>query len=112
MTEFTVTVLDFEGKEIKVGTKVRFYEDPPTPNWNIAEVIEISDFEGDVDDNTGQSIMNPPSIKIKYGEGSVEEYSTSEWEFKEGRMIPGPDGDPEPEWNAATGKCEELMVVE
>lgn len=112
MTEFTQTIKDYDGNEVKVGSKVMmplYGEAPPEPR-DIGEVIEISDFDGDADDE-GRSIIIPPDIKVKFPDGSVETYVTSEWEYTEGGWVPDEDGDPEPGWNLAEGKVEELLVV-
>jgi hypothetical protein len=95
MIEFSQTIKDESGNEIKVGTKVRYWDHP---SQEPGEVIEISDFDGDIDDDTGRSILFAPEIKVRYADGSVESYSTSEWWS-------------EPGWNRSEGKCEELMVV-
>jgi hypothetical protein len=111
MIEYSQLIKDVDGHEIKVGTKVRYFDDPPGNPAHVGEVIEITDWDGDVDDDTGRSIMNPPDVKVKFPDSEVAEYRTSEWEFSEGGWRVGKDGDPEPGWNHAEGKCEELSVV-
>lgn len=104
--EYSQMIKDDDGDEIKVGTKVRYLYAA-----EVGEVVEITDWDGDVDDDTGRSIMNPPTVKVKFPDGEVAEYNTSEWEHSEGGWTRDADGDPEPGWNHAEGKCEELMVV-
>jgi hypothetical protein len=101
------TILDSEGNEVKVGSKVRYWDNPE--HGDIGEVIEITDFEGDADDE-GRSIMNEPEVVVKYPDGSVEKYPTNEWKFREYGMVMTDDG-PEPEGMSAEGKVEECVVV-
>lgn len=108
--EYTQVIKDEDGNEIKVGTKVRYWDSLESDEFG--EVIEISDFEGDVDDDTGRSIMNAPEVKVKFpDDGGTMAYATSEWTHTEGGWQVDADGDPEPEWHHAEGKCEELKVV-
>jgi hypothetical protein len=111
MIEYSQLIKDVDGHEIKVGSKVHYWDSERITMPDVGEVIEITDWDGDVDDDTGRSIMNPPDVKVKFPDSEVAEYRTSEWEFSEGGWRVGKDGDPEPGWNHAEGKCEELSVV-
>lgn len=101
------TILDWEGNEVKIGVMVRYFENSPE---DAGEVIEISDWDGDVDDDTGRSIVHEPSIKVRWADGTEQEYNTGEWTFREFGMVMTADG-PEPEGVECTGKVEELMVI-
>jgi hypothetical protein len=101
----TQVILDANGKEIKVGSEVVYVdaEDPAT----IAKVIEITDWDGDVDDDTGRSIAIEPRVKVQYPSGEVETWRTTDWKFE---FITG--SDPEmPEQEPSEGTVEELVVV-
>lgn len=111
MIEFTQVIKDESGTEIKVGSKVRYWDSFDAKIGPIGEVVEITDFEGDVDDDTGRSILNKPDVNVKYPDGSIETYATSEWENTEGGWHTDANGDPEPGWNHSEGKCEELIAI-
>lgn len=104
----TILIYDYDGNKVSVGTKVKDYDDTFD---DIGEVIEISDFDGDVDDDTGRSIMHPPLIKVRWADGEEQEYHTSEWEFHEYGIKSDANGDPMPEGIESIGKVEELKVV-
>ena len=55
-----VKITDTHGAEIKVGTRVMYF-DSTVPGI----VTAISDIDGDVDDDTGRSVMVPPQITVK-----------------------------------------------
>jgi hypothetical protein len=101
-------IFDYEGNEVKVGTKVRYYDHSADNPADVGTVIEITDWDGDVDDDTGRSIVNPPTVKVKYDDlPEPIEYHTSEWEFDYGADEEGYPAHVE----YAKGKVEELMVV-
>jgi hypothetical protein len=100
-------ILDPNGKEVKVGSKVR-YIDAEDPTTEPAEVIEITDWDGDVDDDTGQPITLVPRVRVRYPDGEVELWRTSGWKFE---WVTG--SDPElPEQQPSEGLIEELVVVD
>lgn len=112
MTKFIQVITDYDGNEIIVGTKVRHFDHTSENPADVGEVVEITDWEGDVDDDTGRSITNSPCVVVRYDDlPETIDYATSEWEFTEGGWRAGSDGDPEPGWNHSKGKCEELIVV-
>ena len=99
------TITDYNGNEIKVGTRVRMWDYSPShPEWGQdakyhGTVTGISDWDGDVDDDTGRSIMVPPYVSVRFDSGDEEDFVTGEWQFY------GPDQDP------AEGKVEELDAI-
>ena len=64
------SVKDTSGKEIKVGTRVKFYDSEFT-----GIVTRITDIDGDVDDD-GRSRMIPPQVVVKYDRSGTEKYWT------------------------------------
>lgn len=106
--ESTQKVFDYSDKEVKVGVKVRYYDNENPEPHNIGEVVAITDFDGDVDDDTGRSITIAPDVRVKYPDGTVESYTTNEWEFDPTSY----DDEGTPMSYDATGKVEELVVIE
>jgi hypothetical protein len=109
MTTETTTVLDYEGHTITVGTKVRMWDDPDC-RYGIGEVSEITDWDGDADDE-GRSITIPPDVVVMWPDGAVP-YRTGQWKIHES----GAEVDSEGFYNGpahvdAVGKVEELTVV-
>lgn len=98
------TITDFAGNVVTVGTRVVYWEDAGTPPM-VGTVTEISDWDGDVDDDTGRSIMIEPDITVRWDDGTVETYRTCEWEI--GYEYGGTEY---PEMVADNGKVEELNV--
>lgn len=105
-------IVDATDKEVKVGSKVRYVDAEDIGPENVAEVIEITDWDGDVDDNTGRSITIEPRVKVRYPSSEVETWRTSEWEFDWESPDPSQEPDPgPPEYVPTKGKVEELVVV-
>lgn len=103
-------IVDPKGKEVKVGSKVRYVDDDSPNPEGIAEVIEITDWDGDVDDDTGRSISIEPRVKVRYPSGIEETWRTSEWEF--GLAWESYPTSEFPEREPVRGLVEELVVVE
>lgn len=102
---------DFDGRLIKVGTSVRIFDFDPThpdferPGAYVGRVVEIEEWDGDVDDD-GRSISIPPRVVVEWQDGSRDTYSSSEWEFETRRDWDG--------WlweEPVLGKVEELAVI-
>jgi len=102
-------IVDCDGKEIKVGSKVEYFENnPDNPDANeYGTVIEITDWDGDVDDDTGRSITIPPDVKVQYEDGTIESYTTTQWEF----TPTSHDDEGNPMSHDSSGQVEELRVV-
>lgn len=90
---------DFDGHQITLGTRVRMWDDPPDTEL-VGTVIDMGEFDGDVDDD-GRSIAIYPRVTVRWPNGD-DEWWTSEWEFD------GWAWEREP----MLGKVEELAVVE
>jgi hypothetical protein len=81
-------VEDFDGRAVEVGTRVRYFDyDPHHPEWSpendgryIGVVVEITDWDGDCDDE-GRSISIPPSVVVEFADGSRESYRTCDWQY-------------------------------
>lgn len=67
-------VFDEQGKVIKVGTKVGWLKDP---DFGTGEVTAITDFDGDVDDETGQTIGINPTVEVTFTDGTEDSYQTT-----------------------------------
>jgi hypothetical protein len=105
MTDFTLT--DYDGNPIEIGTKVRMWDDPEMKQ-GVGEVTDLGEFEGDVDDDTGRSILNNPVIIVKFDD-ATEQFVTSEWEWETGFN----PADPDTYYGRVptVGKVEEVVVV-
>lgn len=70
-----VKIMDTSDREIKVGTRVK----PFVSDYGEIQgvVTAISDIDGDVDDDTGRSILVPPQITVKWDTSGTEKYWTS-----------------------------------
>lgn len=110
--EETVTVLDSNDEEIKVGSKVVYYSDHAAFSdefgTNVGTVKEISDFDGD-ESRTITPFITVEWVEFKAGEEipHTEDYMTSEWQYHPF----GADEDGYPTQLDAEGKCEELIAV-
>jgi hypothetical protein len=102
---------DFDGRLIEVGTPVRIFDFDPThpdfkrPNTYMGRVVEIDDWDGDVDED-GRPISIPPNVIVEWQDGSQEFYASSEWEWT---TVPSEDGWPE-RW-PVLGRVEDLAVI-
>lgn len=106
-----LAVFDFDGNEIKVGTRVRYYDDANLKQ-GVGVVKEITDFEGDVDDE-GHPRMVDPFVSVLWGgEEDTQLYVTSEWEYEYMLLSEGSEDEPPYHGHVPVrGKVEELMVV-
>ena len=64
-----ILVMDMNDTEIKVGTRVVYFD-----SEDQGVVTAISDIDGDVDDETGRSILVPPQITVKWDTSGTEKY--------------------------------------
>jgi hypothetical protein len=101
---FSMSIYDNGDNKIKIGSKVSC----DVVSDEAAEVIAISDFDGDVDDDTGRSRMIAPMVKVRYSDGEEVEFHTSSWNFEYSDY----DDEGCPQYTDATGICEDLEVVE
>jgi hypothetical protein len=75
-------VKDGTHKEIKVGDRVRimgYDETKDDPKVYHGRIWHISDVDGDVDDDTGRSVMVPPYVYVKFDDGTEEQYRSFHW---------------------------------
>jgi hypothetical protein len=110
-----LTVQDYNGSVIRVGTPVRYFDyGPDHPDWGqdakyIGVVSEISDWDADADE-AGRHRDIPPYVSVVFGAGEEAEFATSGWEF---RYVGGePMADEIPETIPYGGMAEELVVDE
>lgn len=108
-------IADYDGKPVNVGTRVRYHDfDANHPEFPAARakyegvVLEITEFDGDVDDDTGRSIVIPPDVVVRHDDGEIASYTTSEWTFK---LVGRTPSDENPEQVPMGGKVEELTVI-
>lgn len=114
-----LTVTDYNDKPVTVGTRVRMWDfEEGHPEFPVARaryegvVIEITDFEGDVDDDTGRSIEITPDVRVRFDSGDEQSFSTCEWEHDQRYVATKDPDDPDVEWLGATGKVEELAALD
>ena len=94
-------LMDFDGRPITLGTKVRYFDQPEGP---IGVVVDLGEFDGDHDDE-GRSITIYPRITVQYGDGETETYPTTEWQGFYAYSQTGDEHD-------LSGKVEEVNVVD
>lgn len=104
MSDYTIT--DYNDKPVIVGTRVRVYDfEEGHPEFPAARakyegaVIEITEFDGDVDDDTGKTIVVYPGIVVRFDTGDTEAFTTGEWVIDHITN------------EAISGKVEELTVL-
>ncbi len=108
-------IYDYDGREIKVGSRVRPFDYDPTHRcWPAHDmcygtVTEITEWEGDCD-YEGRSITIPPIVLVEFDDKNFMEYQTSEWEWE---FDGGIDewGDSYGGEYPVAGKVEELSVI-
>lgn len=101
------TITDEQGTPITVGSPVRAPEGLFEPDPGEGAVLAISDFDADVDDDTGRGISIPPRITVRWADGTTEDYATFGWDH----TPVGFDADGDPLSYDSTGVCEELVVI-
>ena len=86
------TVFDYDGVVILPGSRVRYWD--PDVETLEGTVVEITEWDGDVDDD-GRTIVQAPAVVVCWdGHDATESFDTSGW-IGESEM----------------GRAEELMVV-
>jgi hypothetical protein len=99
MSDWDFTVVDVNDKKIEVGNECIYGS--PLPEDDLVEfrckVIEITEPDGDVDDDTGRTRLVPPFVKVEFVDGVTEQLST--YNITSGAWHPshGPD-----EWHFQT----------
>ncbi len=96
-------VTDTDKHELKEGTRVYVYGTPPE-NSEVYDslhgtVIEVTDLDGDVDDE-GRSVAIMPEVRVRFDSGHEESFTTS---FGKITWADYPDGPDECE-------CEDLVL--
>ena len=103
------TITDDRGNLIVVGTTVEYHPDtyePGQPAHPAGTVTAISDFDADVDDDTGRTFGIPPCVTVTWPNGETEDFTTSDWEHETAY-----DADGMPFTGAGKGVCEELLAA-
>lgn len=81
MMDDYVTMTDSEGVEIKIGDRVVYGDVGPGEEPQEAVITEITDIDGDYDDELGRGVMIPPYVKLRFPDDGTEEsvrtYSTT-----------------------------------
>lgn len=72
------TVYDGTGKLVEIGATVRWDTDAvdPEPGYERAEVVGITDWDGDYSDELQRGISIPPKVVLRYSDGFEQEYPT------------------------------------
>ncbi len=108
MSATTFDLSDFAGSAITIGTRVKVWDaDPGLPDYDVRKVvgtvISISpwefDYERDADGVT--DLSSSPEVTVRFDDGVVEKFNTSEWEWSVAYY----------ESNPTAGKVEELDVI-
>lgn len=102
----TTKVYDEQEREIKVGTTVCVYGEPTEEGT----VVRITDFDGDVDDDTGRSIVIEPTVIVRWQDGAESEFATTGWDYDYDYELDPEDGQPVPTAVHSTGTCPDLEV--
>jgi hypothetical protein len=72
-----ITILDEYGNELRVGSKAIYgCPEPGEVAKNTVTVIEITDPDGDVDDDTGRSIEITPRVVFRFPDGDTDKVSS------------------------------------
>lgn len=91
------TITDFDDKPVAVGTRVCTWdadlEVPADVDAVVGVVTDLGDWDGDTDDY-GRTIGIPPSITVRFDDGTTEHFTTCEWTWR------NPDQDKVEEVNA------------
>lgn len=70
-------VTDWKGREIKVGMTVIYGCPPPGQESDFrVEVMEITDFDADYNDELGRPEMYPPRVRVHFNDGTEDTVST------------------------------------
>jgi hypothetical protein len=77
MSDWDFTVFDVNDKKIEVGSEC-IYGAPEEGDLAVCrcKVIEITEPDADVDDDTGRSRLVPPFVKVEFVDGVTEQLST------------------------------------
>lgn len=71
-------ITDIEGIEVKVGSRVRYWD--LDSGGSYGEVVEITSWDGDIDDDTMRTIVQAPAVVVRWdGDDKVETFETSGW---------------------------------
>src|SRR5262245_53962406 len=72
MTMYSIKIVDCNEAEVKLGDEVKFgVEDGP------AVIVEISDPDGDYDDELERSVEIPPVVTVRFSDGLTEQAGTN-----------------------------------
>ena len=70
------TVYDSKGTELKVGMRVITYPIPPLTTY-YGTITEITDIDGDYDDELGRAVLIPPYVTVKWDKNDTTIYKAS-----------------------------------
>jgi len=90
------TIVDFDGASIEVGTIVRLWDYTSKHSewgqWDkyVGIVTDLGEWDGDVD-SEGRNIGIAPRVTVKFFNGAIESFPTTEWAMAQRWMDDLPD---------------------